>query len=53
MKNLYIIPLVLLGVLLATGCAGRIYLDATLPNDKDVDIRITTNTEPKEYIVEK
>tara|TARA_B100000073_G_scaffold306556_1_gene276324 strand:- start:352 stop:498 length:147 start_codon:yes stop_codon:yes gene_type:complete len=43
--------IVLLGILFVTGCAGRIYLDATLPNDKDVDIRITTNTEPKEIIV--
>ena len=45
--------IVLLGIIFVTGCAGRIYLDATLANDKDVDIRITTNTEPKEYIVEK
>ena len=28
---------------IATGCAGRVFLDARLPDNKDIDIQISTS----------
>ncbi len=48
MKKLFIVAMI---CFIATGCAGRVFLDARLPDNKDIDIQISTKTEPDNYIV--